>query len=60
MKKWLVIVFCFTCLMSCTKVDDNDRIKEIDFSALELDTPDSRIPIKKHCKEIKEKTPYRK
>ena len=55
MKKWLVIVFCFTCLMSCTKVDDNDRIKEIDFSALELDTPDSRVPIKNIVKKLKKR-----
>ena len=41
-KKWLIVVFCFVCLISCTKVDDNDKIKENDFSALELNTPDSR------------------
>ena len=55
MKKWLVIVFCFACLMSCTKVDDNDRIKEIDFSTLELDTPDSRVPIEKIVKKLKKR-----
>ena len=55
MKKWLVIVFCFTYLMSCTKVDDNERIKGIDFSALELDTQDSRIPIKNIVKKLKKR-----
>ena len=55
MKKWLVIVFCFVCLISCTKEDDNYRNKKIDLFDLELDTPDSRLPIEKVVNKLKKR-----
>ena len=55
MKKWLVIVFCFVCLISCTKEDDNYRNKKIDLFDLELDTPDSRLPIEKLVNKLKKR-----
>ena len=55
MKKWLVIVFCFVCLISCTKEDDNYRNKKIDLFELELDTPDSRLPIEKLVNKLKKR-----
>ena len=46
MKKLFIIVVCFAYLTSCSKTDDENNAKEIDFSKLKLDTPDSSsVPV---------------
>lgn len=53
MKNRLIVIFCLIYFVSCSKTDDN--IKEIDLFELELDTPDSRLPIEKLVKKLKKR-----
>ena len=53
MKNRLIVIFCLICFVSCSKTDDN--VKEIDLFELELDTPDSRLPIEKLVNKLKKR-----
>ena len=53
MKNRLIVIFCLIYFVSCSKTDDN--VKEIDLFELELDTPDSRLPIEKLVNKLKKR-----